>query len=126
MPTTPNPWVKWLGSRAASRTPGPRFAPARIDTVWTSRSSTSAEWRTRGGGTQGGAPFTPTRSRGHEHRAEPFKLASGQLSHDYIDGKYAVDTGERLALVSRAVADLAANHGIDFDAVGGLARGAEQ
>ena len=52
-------------------------------------------------------------------------MASGQLSHDYIDGKFAVDTGERLAIVSRAVADLAAGHGIEFDAVGGLTMGAD-
>ena len=39
----------------------------------------------------------------HRRRDEPFRLASGQLSHDYIDGKYAVDTGERLGIVSRAV-----------------------
>ena len=51
------------------------------------------------------AAFELIRDRGHEHCAEPFRLASGQLSHDYIDGKYAVDTGERLALVSRAVAE---------------------
>jgi orotate phosphoribosyltransferase len=71
------------------------------------------------------AAFDLIRSRGYEHRAEPFRLASGRLSHDYIDGKYAVDTGERLALVSRAVADLAANHGIEYDAVGGLTMGAD-
>src|SRR6476620_2730497 len=71
------------------------------------------------------AAFDLIRTRGYEHRAEPFKLASGQLSHDYIDGKYAVDTGERLAIVSRAVADLAAGHGIEFDAVGGLTMGAD-
>ena len=53
------------------------------------------------------------------------RLASGQLSHDYIDGKFAVDTGERLTIVSRAVADLAARHGIEFDAVGGLTMGAD-
>jgi len=53
------------------------------------------------------AAFDLIRTRGYEHRAEPFKLASGQLSHDYIDGKFAVDTGERLAIVCRAVADLA-------------------
>ena len=52
-------------------------------------------------------------------------MASGQLSHDYIDGKFAVDTGERLTIVSRAVADLAAGHGIEFDAVGGLTMGAD-
>jgi orotate phosphoribosyltransferase len=71
------------------------------------------------------AAFDLIRTRGYEHRAEPFKLASGQLSHDYIDGKYAVDTGERLTIVSRAVADLAAQHGIDYDAVGGLTMGAD-
>ena len=54
------------------------------------------------------AAFDLIRTRGYERRDEPFKLASGQLSHDYIDGKYAVDTGERLTIVSRAVADLAA------------------
>ena len=69
--------------------------------------------------------FDLIRTRGYEHRTEPFKLASGQLSHDYIDGKYAVDTGARLTIVSRAVADLAAMNGIEFDAVGGLTMGAD-
>src|SRR6476660_2811524 len=71
------------------------------------------------------AAFDLIRTRGYEHRAEPFKLASGQLSHDYIDGKYAIDTGERLTIVSRAIADLAASSGIEFDAVGGLTMGAD-
>jgi orotate phosphoribosyltransferase len=71
------------------------------------------------------AAFDLIRTRGYQHRAEPFKLASGQLSHDYIDGKYAVDTGERLTVVSRAVADLADGHGIEYDAVGGLTMGAD-
>lgn len=71
------------------------------------------------------AAFDLIRTRGHERREEPFRLASGQLSHDYIDGKYAIDTGERLTIVSRAVADLAASSGIDFDAVGGLTMGAD-
>jgi orotate phosphoribosyltransferase len=71
------------------------------------------------------AAFDLVHTRGYERREEPFKLASGQLSHDYIDGKFAVDTGERLAIVSRAVADLAASHGIEFDAVGGLTMGAD-
>ena len=39
------------------------------------------------------AAFELIRTRGHERREEPFRLASGQLSHDYIDGKFAVDTG---------------------------------
>lgn len=71
------------------------------------------------------AAFDLIRTRGHERREEPFRLASGQLSHDYIDGKYAVDTGERLTVVSRAVADLAALNGVEFDAVGGLTMGAD-
>ncbi len=71
------------------------------------------------------AAFDLIRTRGYERRDEPFTLASGQLSHDYIDGKYAIDTGERLTIVSRAVADLAARTGIDFDAVGGLTMGAD-
>lgn len=71
------------------------------------------------------AAFELIRTRGYERREEPFKLASGQLSHDYIDGKYAVDTGERLTVVSRAVAELATDNGIDFDAVGGLTMGAD-
>jgi orotate phosphoribosyltransferase len=71
------------------------------------------------------AAFDLIRSRGYERREEPFKLASGQLSHDYIDGKYAIDTGERLTVVSRAVADLATQTGIEFDAVGGLTMGAD-
>jgi orotate phosphoribosyltransferase len=71
------------------------------------------------------AAFDLIRTRGYERRDEPFTLASGQLSHDYIDGKYAVDTGERLSIVSRAVADLAERTGIEFDAVGGLTMGAD-
>jgi orotate phosphoribosyltransferase len=71
------------------------------------------------------AAFDLIRTRGYERREEPFRLASGQLSHDYIDGKYAIDTGERMAIVSRAVADLAADRGIEFDAVGGLTMGAD-
>ncbi|MCV7429971.1 orotate phosphoribosyltransferase [Mycolicibacterium bacteremicum] len=71
------------------------------------------------------AAFDLIRTRAHERREEPFKLVSGQLSHDYIDGKHAIDNGERLTTVSRAVADLAAAHGIEFDAVGGLTMGAD-
>jgi orotate phosphoribosyltransferase len=69
--------------------------------------------------------FELVRSRGCERRAAPFTLAGGQLSHDYIDGKYAMDTGARLMTVSRAIADLAAMHGIEYDAVGGLTMGAD-
>jgi orotate phosphoribosyltransferase len=64
-------------------------------------------------------------TRGHVRREVPFKLASGELSNDYVDGKRAVDTGERLMLVSRAVVELAKANGIDFNAVGGLTMGAD-
>ena len=63
--------------------------------------------------------------RGYERRDEPFTLASGQTSRDYIDGKRAVDMGESLMLVSRAVIELAQQNEIAFDAVGGLTMGAE-
>lgn len=63
--------------------------------------------------------------RGHERRKEPFRLASGQLSHDYIDGKYAIDSGPSLRLVSTAAVEAANSLGISFDAVGGLTMGAE-
>src|ERR1700754_4407326 len=66
------------------------------------------------------AAFDLIRTRGYEHREEPFRLASGQLSHDYIDGKYAIDTGDRAMPASRAGADLAARSGTEFDPVGGL------
>src|ERR1700731_1587993 len=63
--------------------------------------------------------------RGHEHSDVPFKLASGQTSQHYIDGKHAVDTGARLAVVCLSVVDLAAERQIEFDAVGGLTMGAD-
>lgn len=65
------------------------------------------------------------KQRGYQRQDEPFTLASGRQSHDYIDGKYAVSHGEDLALVARAVADLAEANGIEFDAVGGLTMGAD-
>jgi orotate phosphoribosyltransferase len=63
--------------------------------------------------------------RGYVRQEEPFTLASGGQSYDYIDGKYAVDHGDNLAVVARAVADLADANGIEFDAVGGLTMGAD-
>lgn len=65
------------------------------------------------------------KERGYARQEQPFTLASGKLSHDYIDGKYAVDNGDRLALVARAVAELAEANEIEFDAVGGLTMGAD-
>jgi orotate phosphoribosyltransferase len=65
------------------------------------------------------------RERGYEHRDKPFRLASGELSHDYIDGKYAVDSGARLRVTSEAAIETARELEISFDAVGGLTMGAD-
>lgn len=88
---------------------------------------TARESKAAGGeiSTRRAAAIELIKSRGYERRAEPFKLASGQLSHDYVDGKFAVDTGDRLRLVSEAVVDLAAERDMRFTAVGGLTMGAD-
>jgi len=62
------------------------------------------------------------RARGYERRDEPFRLTSGGLSHDYVDGKHAVARGDALRLVCQAVIDAV---GEDFDAVGGPTMGAD-
>lgn len=62
------------------------------------------------------------KERGLEYRAEPFELASGELSHDYIDGKFAVATGKALNAVCEEILNLVA---VPFDAVGGLTMGAD-
>lgn len=65
------------------------------------------------------------KEKGYERREEPFRLASGALSHDYVDGKYAVEDGASLATVSRAIVSMLADEGITFTAVGGLTMGAD-
>lgn len=65
------------------------------------------------------------KTRGYKHRDTPFKLASGQYSHDYIDGKLAIDTGSRLRVVSEAMIELARQQKMDFTHVGGLTMGAD-
>jgi orotate phosphoribosyltransferase len=65
------------------------------------------------------------KNRGHERSEEPFMLASGKQSYDYIDGKHAVDHGDNLVLVATAIVDLAEAEGIEFDAVGGLTMGSD-
>ncbi len=65
------------------------------------------------------------RYRGYERRDVPFRLASGALSHDYVDAKHAIDTGDRLRLVSEAVVELAHELGVEFNAVGGPTMGAD-
>ena len=69
--------------------------------------------------------FNLVYTRSYKRRKSPFLLASGQFSYDYIDSKLAIDTGERMTIVSLAMLDLALAHNIEFDAVGGLTMGAD-
>jgi len=65
------------------------------------------------------------KEHGLEHRDEPFLLASGESSHDYMDGKRALSQGEHLRVACEAIIELAREAGADFDAVGGLTLGAD-
>lgn len=66
------------------------------------------------------------RTKGYEHRDEPFELSSGRLSHDFIDGKQALAAGADLALACRYIAAIAERAGVAYDAAGGLTMGADQ
>lgn len=65
------------------------------------------------------------RTKGLERREEAFQLVSGEWSHDYVDCKRALAQGSDLATVAKAVIELVADEGVDFDAVGGLTMGAD-
>jgi orotate phosphoribosyltransferase len=65
------------------------------------------------------------RDRGYQRREAPFKLASGLLSSDFVDGKAAIATGRGLSLVSAAVIDVVRRFEVEFTAVGGLTMGAD-
>jgi orotate phosphoribosyltransferase len=58
------------------------------------------------------------------HLPEPVRLASGEMSRDFVDAKLAVDDPEDLETVGAAMAAAAHDRGIEFDAVGGLVLGA--
>jgi orotate phosphoribosyltransferase len=64
------------------------------------------------------------REKGLTRFDEPVRLASGQLSREFVDGKAALANGADLELACRAL--LEAVEGIEFDAVGGLTMGADQ
>lgn len=65
------------------------------------------------------------KDRGHRHFEEPVQLRSGELSHDFIDGKVACANGRHLELACRTILALAERHDVAFDAVGGLTMGAD-
>lgn len=63
--------------------------------------------------------------RGYERREEAFVLSSGGTSHDYVDLRRAVASGDDLALAARAVLHALTDAGISFDVIGGLTMGAD-
>lgn len=65
------------------------------------------------------------KKHGLEHREEPFRLTSGELSHDYMDGKKALARGDHLREACLAIIALTADSGAEFDAVGGMTLGAD-
>lgn len=65
------------------------------------------------------------REKAYERRDVPFQLSSGEMSHDYFDGKRALANADDLRLAAQAVIDLASERGVDFDTVGGLTMGAD-
>lgn len=62
---------------------------------------------------------------GYERRDEAIRLASGELSYDYVDSNKAIAAGENLSFVAGAVIEAAAARGAEFDAVGGMTMGAD-
>jgi len=58
------------------------------------------------------------------HLEEPIRLASGDLSRDFVDAKLAVDEPGALRTAGEAMCRAAADAGAEFDAVGGLLVGA--
>jgi orotate phosphoribosyltransferase len=65
------------------------------------------------------------REKGYERRADPFQLSSGEWSHDYVDVKRALASGEELTVAARAISAIARTRGARFDAIGGLTMGAD-
>jgi orotate phosphoribosyltransferase len=55
---------------------------------------------------------------------EPIKLASGDWSQDFIDGKLAVEDPDNFQMAGEAMLRAAEDAGAEFDAVGGLLVGA--
>jgi orotate phosphoribosyltransferase len=66
------------------------------------------------------------KERGLRYFAEPVELSSGELSQWFVDGKQALSQGRDLRLACELIVAVAAEAGIDFDAVGGLTLGADQ
>ena len=66
------------------------------------------------------------REKGYERRDEPYQLRSGEMSHDFVDGKKALADGTDLKKACEVLIGAVADEGIEFDAIGGLTMGADQ
>lgn len=66
------------------------------------------------------------RTHGYRYREQPFQLASGEWSHDFVDAKAGLSRGAHLRLACQVMLELAADRGVTFDTVGGLTMGADQ
>jgi orotate phosphoribosyltransferase len=62
---------------------------------------------------------------GHERRRVPFELASGELSHDYIDAKFPISEGRALRQLGEYALQRVSELGVTFTAVGGPTMGAD-
>lgn len=65
------------------------------------------------------------RRRGLTHSEEPLRLASGELSRDFVDGKVALARGRDLRAACELIVAAAEEAGAAFDAAGGLTMGAD-
>jgi orotate phosphoribosyltransferase len=69
--------------------------------------------------------LTLVRKRAYTRSDEPFLLASGATSYDYIDMRRAVARGADLEIAARAVIDHLAARQVEYDAIGGMTMGAD-
>ncbi|MGP8163294.1 MAG: orotate phosphoribosyltransferase [Acidimicrobiales bacterium] len=69
--------------------------------------------------------LTLVRTRAYTRSDEPFLLASGATSYDYIDMRRAVARGADLEIAARAVIDHLAARQVEYDAIGGMTMGAD-
>lgn len=65
------------------------------------------------------------REKALDTHEKPIRLASGELSTDFIDGKRALAEWKDLRIASEAIMEVVENAGIEFDAVGGPSMGAD-
>ena len=57
------------------------------------------------------------KQKGLKKLPEPIQLASGAMSHDFVDGKLATAHFDDLEIASRAIVDGILLQGIEFDVV---------